>query len=92
MCPLFLRGDNTLIKECKVKTKNDKVAVILFDGKEIQVPSSKLIQDSAYVKLNKGKYIVVSDDEFYKEKATTEASSIHSKRKKIDNIVMDNEE
>lgn len=55
-----------LIKECNVILHNDLVAVVLFDGKEIQVPNSKLIGATAYVKFENEKYTIVSKDKFDK--------------------------
>lgn len=55
-----------MIKECKVILHNDLVSVVLFDKKEIQVPSNKLIGNTAYVKFDNDKYTVVSKNEFEK--------------------------
>ena len=33
-----------MIKECNVITRNDKVSVVLFDDKKIQIPTNKSIK------------------------------------------------
>ena len=85
-----------LIKECKVILHNDLVAVVLFDGKEIQVPNSKLINKTTYVKFENKKYIVVSNDEFEKFcKRNIKKNKVEEKPIEIvdeENIVKDNEE
>lgn len=80
-----------MIKECNVVLHNSLVAVIVFDGKEIQVPSNKLIGKTAYVKLENNKYTVVSKDEYLK---STEKKQKASKKQEVkkENIVIDNEE
>ena len=45
---------------------NDEVAVVDFDGKKIQIPNSKLIGKTAFIKYEKGKYTTISKDEFDK--------------------------
>lgn len=57
------------------------VAVVDFGGKEIQIPSNKLIGKTAFVQYEKGRYFAVSKDDFdkynskksreYKKKETT---------------------
>lgn len=85
-----------LIKECKVILHNDLVAVVLFDGKEIQVPNSKLINKTTYVKFENEKYTVVSKDEFEKfNKRNIKKNKVEEKPLEIveeENIVIDNEE
>lgn len=85
-----------LIKECKVVLHNDLVAVVLFDGKEIQVPNSKLIGATAYVNFENEKYTIVSKDEFEKfSKRNIKKNKVEEKSIEIveeENIVIDNEE
>ena len=45
-----------MIKECNVITRNDKVSVVLFDDKKIQIPTNKSIKHFAYIQFNKGIY------------------------------------
>lgn len=84
-----------LIKECKVILHNDLVAVVLFDGKEIQVPNSKLINKTTYVKFENEKYTVVSKDEFEKfNKRNIKKNKVEEKPLEIveeEKIVIDNE-
>lgn len=62
----LLRGAN-LIKECNVVLHNNRVAVILLDGRKIQIPHSELVGDKAYIKFENGKYVVVSKEDFDKQ-------------------------
>lgn len=84
-----------MIKECKVILHNDKVAVVLFDDKKIQVPNSEHISNTAYVKFDKGIYSVVSKDDF--DKSIKQSKSSKWKAEEAENqatnkdIVMDNE-
>lgn len=57
-----------MIKECKIVLTNDKIIVVEFENKKIQIPNSKLIDKYAYVKLEKGKYSVVPREEYLKYK------------------------
>ena len=69
-----------MIKECNVITRNDKVSVVLFDDKKIQIPTNKSIKHFAYIQFNKGNYTVVSKEEYDKEKAK-ESIKIEYKRR-----------
>ncbi len=80
-----------MIKECNVISRNDIVSVVLFDDKEIQVPTNKLINHHAYIQSYKGNYTVVSKEEFDKEKVK-EFIKNHIPKKNNENLVMDNEE
>lgn len=83
-----------MIKECDVIIHNKKVAVILFEGKEIQVPHNELIGNKAYIKFNRGKYTVVTKGDFDKQKANYE-TKLKKKLKdesKSSISVIDNEE
>ena len=75
-----------MIKECNVITRNDKVSVVLFDDKKIQIPTNKSIKQ-----FNKGNYTVVSKEEYDKEKAK-ESIKNRIQKKNNENLVMDNEE
>lgn len=80
-----------MIKECNVILHNSLVAVVVFDGKEIQVPSNKLIGKTAYVKCEKEKFIIVSKEEYLK---SLEKKQKVSKKQEVEkeNIVIDKEE
>lgn len=80
-----------MIKECNVILHNSLVAVVVFDGKEIQVPSNKLIGKTAYVKYEKEKYIIVSKEEYLK---SLEKKQKTNKKQDVEKekIVMDKEE
>ena len=80
-----------MIKECNVITRNDKVSVVLFDDKKIQIPTNKSIKHFAYIQFNKGNYTVVSKEEYDKEKAN-ESIKNRIQKKNNENLVMDNEE
>lgn len=80
-----------MIKECNVILHNSFVAVVVFDGKEIQVPSNELIGKTAYVKLENNKYTVVSKEEYLKSLEKKQKVSKKQETKK-ENIVIDNEE
>ena len=83
-----------MIKECDVIIHNKKVAVILFEGKEIQVPHNELIENKAYIKFDSGKYTVATKADFDKQNANYVAKL--KKKLKDENkeliSVMDNEE
>ena len=87
-----------LIKECNVILHNDKVAVVVFEGKKIQVPNNDLIGKTAYVKFEDGKYTVVSKEELdksnkkriKKELAKVEVEPVVVEETEV--VVMDNEE
>lgn len=86
-----------MIKECNVILHNDKLAVVLFDGKKIQVPNSNLIGKTAYVKFENEKYTVVSKDELDKSnkrkaKKETVKVKIEPAVEETENVVIDNEE
>lgn len=85
-----------MIKECNVILHNDKLAVVLFDGKKIQVPNSNLIGKTAYVKFENEKYTVVSKDELYKsskKKLKKETVKVEEPVvEETENVVIDNEE
>lgn len=80
-----------MIKECNVISRNDKVSVVLFDDKKIQIPTNKLISHNAYIQFTKGNYTVISKEEYDKEKAK-ESTKNRIQKKKTENLVMDNEE
>lgn len=80
-----------MIKECNVVLHNSLVAVFVFDGKEVQVPSNKLIDKTAYVKYENEKYIIVSKEEYLKSLEKKQKVSKKQDTKK-ENIVIDNEE
>ena len=50
-----------MVKECKVILNNSAVSVILFDGKEVQIPSIKSDKDTVFVEFNNGKYRIVDE-------------------------------
>ena len=56
-----------MIKECEVIYRNEKVSVVKFDNKKIQIPNSDLIGRNVYIRFDKGTYTVVSKNEFEKE-------------------------
>ena len=56
-----------MIKECDIILHNNKVAVVLFDGRKIQIPHSELVGDKAYIKFEDGKYVAVSKEDFDKQ-------------------------
>lgn len=69
--------------------------VVLFDGKEIQITSDKQNTTTVFVKFEKGKYSIVSKDEFDSEKSNKKSKRqiVETKKEKIDeSIVIDNEE
>ena len=55
-----------MIRECKVKIHNSKVAVVDFDGKDLQIPHSDSIGDVAYIKYENDKYSVITKEAFEK--------------------------
>ena len=85
-----------MIKECKVILRNELVMVVLFDGKEIQITSDKQNTTTVFVKLEKGKYSIVSKDEFdryEKSNKKPKRQIVETKEEKIDeSIAIDNEE
>ena len=87
-----------LIKECNVILHNDKVAVVVFEGRKIQVPNSDLIGKTAYVKFEDGKYTVVSKDELDKPKKKFKKETVKVAIEPVvtveetEDIVIDNEE
>jgi len=88
-----------MIKECDVILHNDKVAVVVFEGKKIQVPNSDLINRTAYIKYEDGKYIVVSKDEAsksYKKKPKKETVKVEVEPvvtvEEADNVIEKNSE
>lgn len=80
-----------MIKECNVILHNSLVAVVVFDGKKIQVPSNKLIGKTAYVKYEKEKYIIISKEEYLK---SLEKKQKTNKKQDVEKekIVIDKEE
>lgn len=70
--------------------------VVLFDGKEIQITSDKQNTTTVFVKLEKGKYSIVSKDEFdryEKSNKKPKRQIVETKEEKIDeSIAIDNEE
>lgn len=87
-----------MIKECNVILHNDKVAVVVFEGKKIQVPNSDLIGKTAYVKFEDEKYTVISKDELDKPKKKFKKEIVKVEVKPVlaveetEDIVIDNEE
>lgn len=83
-----------MINECDVILHNNKVAVILFDGRRIQIPHNELIENKAYIKFDSGKYTIVTKADFDKQKANYAAKlKKKSKDENKDSIsVIDNEE
>lgn len=57
-----------MIKECKVVSQNDINAVVLFDNTRVQLPSSKIKSDTAFVKYENGRYSIVNKADYVKEK------------------------
>lgn len=51
-----------MVVKCPVLLNNAAVTVILFNGKEVQIPAIKRQADSVNVKFENGKYTVVADD------------------------------
>lgn len=87
-----------LIKECNVVLHNEKVAVVDFNGKKIQVPNNALIGKTAYVKFENGKYMVVSKDELDKPKKKFKKENIKVEIEPVvsvvetEDVVIDNAE
>lgn len=81
-----------MIKECDVILHNNKVVVISFDGKKVQIPHNELIENKAYIKFDKNKYFVVSKDDFNKQNLNVK-NKMKKKDENKDSIsVIDNEE
>lgn len=57
-----------MIQECKVISQNDVNAVVLFDNIKVQLPSSKIKSDTAFVKYERGKFYIVDKTDYVKEK------------------------
>ena len=71
--------------------KNRKVAVVLFEGKEIQIPSNDCTGDTVFIKSENEKYTVALKEDLNKEKATSKNFITYAKKKNNENLVMDNE-
>lgn len=84
-----------LVKECRVILLNNKVAVVLFDDKKVQVPNSELIGNTAYVKYDNGVYSVISKEDFDKSIKQSKRSKLKAEGAENQStnkgIVMDNE-
>lgn len=83
-----------MIKECDIILHNNKVAVVLFDGRKIQIPHSELVGDKAYVKFDDGKYTVVPKEDFNKQKLNTKVKAKKNSNNENKDLisVIDNEE
>lgn len=86
-----------MIKECKVKFKNDVIAVVDYDGVDVQIPSKYIVDDFAYISKENNKYIVSSKDELKKtqkpkRKRTQKTEESIGDVKCEENFVIDNEE
>lgn len=83
-----------MIKECDVILHNNKVAVILFDGRKVQVPHNEFIGEMAYIKFDSGKYTVVAKADFDKQKTNYVAKlkkKLKDENRDLDSVI-DNEE
>jgi hypothetical protein len=81
-----------MIKECEVIYRNEKVSVVKFDNKKIQIPNSDLIGRNVYIRFDKGTYTVVSKNEFEKENIKESIKVRTPKKKNDETMAMDNEE
>jgi len=50
-----------MVKKCKVILNNAAVSVVLFDGKEVQIPSIKSNKSAVFVEFDNGKYRIVTE-------------------------------
>ena len=55
-------GEKTMLEKCKVVLNNQYVTVIIFGGKEIQIPSIHRKADFVNVLFENGKYMIVDDN------------------------------
>lgn len=80
-----------MIRECEVKLCNSEVIVVLFDGKEIQMPRRDNISSSVYVKFDHGHYSLATEIE-YKEMTKKKVNEKKGTSVHDNTLVMDNEE
>lgn len=84
-----------MIKECKVKLHNSIIAVVDFNGTDLQIPHSDLITDVAYIKYENKKYSIVTKEDFLKEKnrksKKIKYNEEESYENRLINTVIDNE-
>ncbi len=76
-----------MIKECKVILHNSAVTVVEYDGNKVQLPSVQDCGKLVYVKINDGKYTVISKEEYDESLKNTTKKS-----KKVKEKVEENEE
>lgn len=55
-----------MIKECKVLMWNECNMVVEFNGEKVQMPSTKKNEKSVYIKFDKNRYSIATEDEYKK--------------------------
>ena len=74
-----------MIKECKVVMQNSFSSVVLFDGVNVQIPTSFVNDGVAFVKCEDGFYSVVSKEDYEKFlNLKTKKQSKNTKETEID--------
>ena len=78
-----------MIKECNVISRNSRVSVVKFDDKKLQIPTSDLVgTTTAYIKYDKKKYTVVSEEEYNKsnKKKTKDTSTVNEETEETETV------
>lgn len=75
-----------MIKECKVATDNELNMVILFNGSEIQMPSTKNNDKTVFVKCENNKYSLVDREIYIKSLKPTNKKSAKVDKEIIDSV------
>lgn len=73
-----------MIKECNVISQNSKIAIVLYEDKEIQIPSNLVSENKAYIEYKNKKYAISSKDAYVKQSVKPHRNRTKIKRE-IDN-------
>lgn len=71
-----------MIKECEVTIQNSFSSIVLFNNVRIQIPTSSVISDRAFVKYEDGMYFTVTKEDYEKFLKT----KVDKKSKKVKTI------
>ena len=71
-----------MIKQCKVIKNNPATTVVVFDGKEVQMPSIGRDAKQIYVAFENGKYFE-ADEKYIEEARKREEAAQQAKRRVI---------